>query len=38
MWQVGALRLGKYVKGKRIGKGTIVSEVILEHLPLCICI
>lgn len=27
--QVGVLRLGKYGKGKRIGKGNIVTEVSL---------
>lgn len=38
MWQVGALRFGKYVKGKRIGKGTLVSEVSVPHLPPYLCL
>ena len=30
--QVGVLRRGKYVRGKKIGKGNVVEEVHFQHV------
>ena len=33
--QVGLIRRGRYVKGKRVGKGNLVSDVRTPTLPPC---
>ncbi len=33
--QVGIIRLGRYVKGKKVGKGNIINVVRPVHILLC---